>query len=106
MQQAIERNEMNQALNQISKDLEKQDHENTLAFEKQLLQQEKINKANYVKDYKESLDFQNAANQARAAKHYQEDIKGACDPFPAAPNQETSKLLKFTTTIKGMQSQK
>jgi hypothetical protein len=106
MQQAIERNEMNHALDQISKDLEKQDHENTLAFEKHLLQQEKINKANYIKDYKESLDFQNAENQARVEQHYQEDAKGACDPFPAAPNQETAKLVKFTTTIKGMQSQK
>ena len=106
MQQAIERNEMNQALDQISKDLEKQDHENTLAFEKHLLQQEKINKAKYIKDYKQSLDFQNAENQAFADQHYQEDIKNACDPFPAAPNQETAKLVKFTTTIKGMQSKK
>ena len=42
------------------KDLEKEDHENTLAFEKKIIEQEKIERAQRIKDYKNSLDYQNA----------------------------------------------
>ena len=106
MQRAIERHEDDLLVEQMMKENDKKDFENSVAFEKAMLENERRNKEEAKKDYKKTLDFQSKHKQVLKEAELTELNTAPRDPFPHAPSEPEPKLLKFTTSIKGMQTAK
>ena len=106
MQRAIERHEDDLKIEQMMKENDKRDFENSVAFEQAMLENERKNKEEAKKDYKKTLDFQSKHKQVLKEAELTEMNTQPRDPFPHAPSEPEPKLLKFTTSIKGMQTEK
>ena len=102
MQRALERHEDDLKVEQMMKENEKKDFKDNVDFEQKMIENDRLNREEAKKEYKKTLDFQNKHVQQLKEAELTEMNKPPNDPFPHAPSEPEPKLLKFTTSIKGL----
>ena len=71
-----------------------------------MIENDRKNREDAKKEYKNTLDHQSKHVQEMKQAELTSLNEPPKDPFPHAPSEPEPKLLKFTTSIKGMQTQK
>lgn len=69
-----------------------------------MIENDRKNKEEAKKEYKKTLDILSSHRQQMKQAELTELNEPPKDPFPHAPSEPEPKLLKFTTSIKGMQT--